>query len=166
MTNPRLCGCGCKTFLTRRRYPNGQLEAPSAFAAREYAGHICVGRARRQGLLRAAGDPQTSREHPLRTSKPETSRKPLKRPTALSTGLGPLQLFAMRSPAPKRHDLNAERESASERPEPSRAELLALLKVCLRLHEPFPECFEEAARAALPVRRVPNAGQSRAKWQA
>lgn len=155
----RLCRCGCARLILRTRYPSGKLEPLADFRRRTYATASCY-RAVRADAAHSSSSGARRRSKSLRHT--ETPLSPAQSPTALATGLGPLQLFAMRSPAPKRHDLNAERESAGERPEPSRAELLALLKVCLRLHEPFIECFEEAARAALPV---PSARASRAKWQ-
>ena len=165
-TDVRLCKCGCRTVLTRRRYPNGQLEAPGAFSAREYDGHACVGRARSQGLTRTAGAAQEPRKVAKGVPVRKTSSKRSQGHTAPHTGLGPLQPFAFNSPNPKRHDLIAERQAAEPRPEPSDGEIMALLKVCLELHEPLLECFEEAAQAARPVRRVPRAGTSRARWQA
>ena len=150
--------------MLRTRYPSGKLETTPAFEARLYATVNCYRHAR-------AGTAHSKRSGASRRSKglayTQTPLKPAQPFSAsTATGLGPLQPFAFNSPNPKRHDLIAERERGATCPEPSDGEIMALLKVCLELHEPLLECWEEAAQAALPTRRVPRAKTSRARWQA
>ncbi len=136
-------------------------------AGARFCSRSCAVRTRNANTSsKRGGNPKTAPKARKASEPVRTPSKALEANVASNYGLGPLQPFAFTSPAPKRHDLIAERESGVTRPEPSRDEILALLKACLTLHEPMLECWEEAAQAALPVRRVPRAGTGRARWQA